>query len=109
MAARLVDDFVFFGFPPAWTSSCDRLESDDCLSLGLSSFFASDRSDRELSVFLCRLFFGLDLTSSSLWGDGGLIGMFSVWFAARAWLCGWSGGSNGDWELEEGMYGGLPS
>jgi hypothetical protein len=105
MEARLLVDFFFLGFSLMCDccSSSERLESDDCLSLDLSSFLASDRSDTELSVFLCRLFLGLEGTSRDLRGDGGLIGMFSFWRGARNWLCGWSGGSNGAWRVEAGM------
>lgn len=68
MAARLVDDLGRGDFSG---SSCDRLKSDDFFSLGLSSArFASDRSDTELSDFLCRLFLVLvERLSLDLRGD----------------------------------------
>jgi hypothetical protein len=107
MAAKLVDDFDFLGLSASISSSRGRLTSIDFLSFVFSSFFASVRNETELSVFLCRLFGRLPLLSCDFWGDGGLIGMFSMRVVARIWPCGWSGGSNGAWKLEAGMYGAL--
>ena len=104
MVARLEDDLGRFGFSTASSCSSDRLESNESLARGLSSFLASERSDTALSVFLFRLFLGLDC---GLRGDGGLAAVLSVCVAARSWLWGWSGGSSGAWKPDAAIYGGF--
>ena len=75
MVARLVDDFVFFGLLLVPSSSRARPAFEGCFSFDFSSFLASARRETVLSVFWCRLFFGLAPVSCDLRGDGGYVGV----------------------------------